>query len=306
MSFGVLTLATPNDYRKAIGLALSVRVSNPGVPVAVACSPMVRPLVESYFDHIVDEDPSLRGFMHKLHLDRYSPFDETFFFDSDVLVFRPLSEVVGAWRGQPYTACGEYVSGGRSPFGLDRRRALDAIGVDKLVHIDGAGHAYFRKPECAAVFDQARRVALTYQQHGSAVRFCDEDVIDIAMTELGLKPMPRVPFWSRHCSGKTGSMQMDAAQGKCQFELVTSPGRLQRPYIMHFAANEAPFTYALQLRRLFKKFGASRRGLLKQAADDFFETQIKWRIKRALKKVLRIAGGSMGVRVQLRAVESNN
>jgi hypothetical protein len=306
MSFGVLTLATPHDYRKAIGLALSVRVSNPGVPVAVACPANVRRLVEAYFDVVVDQDASLRGFMHKLHLDRYSPFDETFFFDSDVLVFRPLSEIIDAWRGRPYTACGGYMSDGTSAFGLDRKLALQAIGGNQLVNIDGAGHAYFRKPECAAVFDHARRVALTYQQYGKAVRFCDEDVIDITMTELGLKPMPRVPFWSRHCSGKRNSMQIDASQAKCQFELVTSPGRLQRPYIMHFAANEAPFTYSLQLRRLFKKFQVSKRGLLLQAADDYLETQIKWRVKGALKKALRFVTDLVGVRVRLPVIENNS
>lgn len=80
MDFGALTLATPADYQKAIGLALSLRVSNPGVPVAVACSPKVRPLVAKYFDYTIDDDPTISGFMHKLHLDRYSPFKETFFF----------------------------------------------------------------------------------------------------------------------------------------------------------------------------------------------------------------------------------
>src|SRR5882757_785277 len=103
MSFGVLTLATMSDHQKAIGLALSLRVSNSGVPIAVTCSPKVRPFVAPYFDFCIEENPTLRGFIHKLHLDRYSPFQETFFFDSDVLVFRPLNEVIGNWRPQPYS-----------------------------------------------------------------------------------------------------------------------------------------------------------------------------------------------------------
>ena len=94
MPFGILTLATPDDYRKAIGLALSLRVSNPGVPTAVACSPKLSTRLAPYFDRVIDEDPTLRGFVHKVHLDRYSPFDDTFFFDSDVLVFRDLKPKV--------------------------------------------------------------------------------------------------------------------------------------------------------------------------------------------------------------------
>src|SRR6476659_3591148 len=102
-AFGILTLATPNDYLKAIGLALSVRVSNPGVPIAVACSPRVMPLVKPYFDVVVEEKAGLRGFVHKVYLDQYSPFDETVFFDSDVLVFRSVLPYVAEWRQHAYT-----------------------------------------------------------------------------------------------------------------------------------------------------------------------------------------------------------
>src|SRR6476660_5868394 len=102
MSLGVLTLATMDDYLKAIGLALSLRVSNPDLPVAVACSSSVRPYVAPYFDLCVEEEPGLKGFVHKIHLDKYSPFDETFFFDSDVLVFRSLKGVLNHWNTQYY------------------------------------------------------------------------------------------------------------------------------------------------------------------------------------------------------------
>jgi hypothetical protein len=74
-------MATPNDVLKAVGLAFSLRISNPGVPLAVACSPKLRPLVEPHFDHVIDEQPGLKGFVHKVYLDRYSPFEETLFLD---------------------------------------------------------------------------------------------------------------------------------------------------------------------------------------------------------------------------------
>lgn len=285
MSFGILTLATPSDYRKAIGLALSLRVSNPGVPTAVACSPKVRPFVAPHFDQVIDEDPTLRGFEHKLHLDRYSPFEETFFFDSDVLVFRPLTDVINSWREQPYTACGEYVTGGKSPFGLDREAALSAIGADKLVHIDGGGHAYFRKPECGAIFDRAREIAKDYQRFGRNVRFCDEDVMDITMTVMGLEPMPRVPFWSRHCSGVSGTITIDAPNSHCSLKLRTS-GEWQRPYMMHFAKCEVPFLYAKQLRKLFKEFQVETEGLLQTAISEFWKVRITWRLKGIAKSQL--------------------
>jgi len=286
MSFGVLTLATRRDYQKAIGLALSLRVSNPELPVAVACNRELGRLLSPFFDHVIEEDPSLRGFMHKLYLDRYSPFEETFFFDSDVLVFRPLDEVLETWRRQPYTACGNYITDGVSPFGLDRQRVLKIINHQELVHIDGAGHAYFRKPDCTPVFDLARNIALNYEQYAGKIKFADEDVMDIVMTLLDLKPMPHVDFWSRYCSGLPGSVKMDAANARCELKLVVNQ-QVQLPYMMHFAANEAPFVYAWQLRRLFRKFGVGTRGLLRTATAGFYIRCILWPIKRNLKSALK-------------------
>lgn len=285
MNFGILTLATLGDFKKAIGLALSVRVSNPGVPIAVACSPKVRSLVAPHFDHVVDENPTLRGFEHKLHLDRYSPFEETFFFDADVLVFRRLDEVIDGWRNRPYAACGDYVSGGRSAFGLDRTSVLKLIGKDRLVRIDGAGHAYFRKPECLRVFDLARTVAADYRAYAGDIRLADEDVVDIAMTILGLEPLSCKEFWSRYCSGRRGSIEMNAAAGHCSFVAVTT-GSVQRPHMMHFAANEAPFVYASQLARLYKRFDVDTKGLFWLAVSDYFESQIKWPAKQVIKRLL--------------------
>jgi hypothetical protein len=286
MTFGILTLATYNDYQKAIGLALSLRISNPGVPTAVACNREVGKLLAPYFDHVVEEDPSIRGFIHKLHLDRYSPYEETFFFDSDVLVFRPVNEVVEHWRSQPYSACGDYITGGVSLFGLDRVRVLKMINHKNLVNIDGAGHAYFRKPDCTPVFDLAREIAANYNEYAGDIKLADEDVMSIVMTIVGLKPMPHFEFWSRYLSGKSGSIRLDAVNARCKLELVTT-GQIQFPYMMHFAANEAPLVYAWQLRRLFKNFGINPKGLLWNAFMGSFVRFVKWPIKRNVKRALR-------------------
>lgn len=286
MSFGILTLATPNDFQKAIGLALSARVSNPGVPIAVACAPRVRPLVEAYFDHVVDEDSTLRGFVHKVHLDRYSPFDETFFFDSDVLLFRPLAEIIDDWRGRPYGVCGTYIADGVSGWGLDRKKVLKKIGKERLVYIDGAGHAYFKKVDCKPVFDMAREVTANYSEWaGESIRYADEEVLDIVMTLQDIEPLPHGEFFSRYLSAKPGTLEMDATRGHCEFVAVTT-GRLQKPHMMHFAANEAPWPYARQLKRLFREFDVPSRGIYRAAADDLYETNIKWPLKAYVKRLV--------------------
>lgn len=275
MSFGILTLATKHDWLKAIGLALSARVSNPGVPLAVTCSPALAPLLEPYFDHVVIEDGRLRGFQHKVYLDRYSPFDETFFFDADVLLFRPIEPLLGPWRAFSYTAIGNHVNGGHSLFGLDRTKLLAKIGHTKLVHIDGAGHAFFRKPACDALFDLAREVTDQYADYAPGARYADEDVMDICMTMLGLEPMPNENFFSRHLSARKGTLRMDASRGICHF-VEASMGQAMEPVMMHFAAREAPFVYRAQLTKLFRKFHVSTKGLFQLAWQDLYETRIKW------------------------------
>jgi hypothetical protein len=296
MSFGVLTLATPQDYLKAIGLALSLRVSNSGVPVAVACSEQVRPLVAPFFDICVEKDPKLKGFVHKIYLDQYSPFDETFFFDSDVLIFRPLAPLLDEWRAQPYSACGKYTTDGISPFGLDNRAVLKKINRTRLVQIDGAGHAYFRKPDATPIFDLARTIFADYRSYaGDTKKFGDEDVMNIAMTLLGLRPMPHFDFWSRPLSA-AGKIDIDAVNGKCAFQFVDT-GQLQEPVMMHFAANEAALLYVKQLRRLYKKFSVSTTGLTRFALRTFYLREIKWPIKYRLdlaKTWLSNSGGVQG------------
>ncbi len=283
--FGILTMATPNDVLKAIGLALSLRVSNPGVPLAVACAPKLRPLVEPHFNHVIDEQAGLKGFVHKVHLDRYSPFDETLFLDSDVLVFKPVQPYIEQWGPQDYTACGRYMSDGHSAFGMDRASVLRKLGKPKLVVIDGAGHAYFRKPGCVRVFELARHITAHHHEYMGAIPYADEDVMDAAMTQLDLPPMPHGSFFSRHSSARRGSLSMDATQAHCRYVAVSS-GQVTEPCMMHFAANEAALSYHYQLHRLFRQFGVAAPGLWRQAASDFYDREIHLRLHDLKKRLL--------------------
>jgi hypothetical protein len=191
---GVLTLATPHDYLKAIGLAMSLRISNPGLPLAVACAAEVKPLLAPHFDHVVEELPGLRGFVHKVHLDTYTPFAETLFFDSDVLVFKPVQPYLTRWGPRPYTACGGYMRDGVSCFGLDRAAVLQRIGKPQLVVIDGAGHAYFRKAEGAMAFARARAISDNYPEFAPGATYADEDVMNIVMSWTWLLPPSMTSF----------------------------------------------------------------------------------------------------------------
>lgn len=289
LQFGILTLATPGDYLKAIGLALSARVSNPGVQLAVACSPEVAPLVSPYFDHVIEEKQGLRGFVHKVYLDEYSPFEKTFFFDSDVLLFRPVKPYAEEWGQSSYMAVGSHETGGLSCFHLDRSSMLRKLGRQYMVSIDGAGHALFTKPGCTAVFDQAREVTSNYREIAGDIRYADEDVLAIVMTMMDLPPAPIGNFFSRYFSARPGSIRMDASSGECEF-IWRDTGKRFQPCMMHFAANEAPVAYTRQLIKLFRKFGVPIHGLLIMVIRDIFETKLRWPIGFAARRILHAAG----------------
>ncbi len=287
MSFGILTLATPGDYKKAIALALSARVSNPGVPLAVAAAAKLRPLLAPYFEHFVEENGALKGFEHKVHMDRYSPFEDTFFFDSDVLLFQDLLPTAKAWGHQVYTAIGGYQTEGYSTFGMDRKKVLKKIGKPRMAVIDGAGHCYFRKPGSTAFFELARDITARHQEYCGRIKYADEDVIDIAMTVMDLQPAAGRGFFSRHLSAKPGSLRMSALDGLCSYVEQEGAGERISVSMMHFASNEAPFTYARQMHTLFRKYGVETSGLYRNACQEFFDSEIKLRARRWVRGLLK-------------------
>lgn len=288
MSFGILTLATQDDYLKAIGLALSLKVSNPGIPLAVACNPPhLKPLLAPHFDFVIDQRADVRGFAQKVYLDHYSPFEKTLFLDSDIFVFKPVAPFIQSWGDVPYVATGRYVTGGFSTFGFDRDALLHRMGWERMVHIDGAGHAYFCKPACKAIFDRAREITAHYKEIAGNARYADEDVMNIVLTEFNVVPPPRHPFFSRYLSAKRGTLEMDASLGKCYFIQAGSnlKGLPSQPCIMHFASNEAPLAYTFQLYKLFSKFGLPTMVLLKFGSKLFWKRHIKLPVHLCLRKL---------------------
>lgn len=284
MNFGILTLATKSDYLKAIGLALSLRVSNPGIPVAITCSKNIRSLVEPYFDYVIDEDPSLRGFEHKVNLDRYTPFDETLFLDSDVFVFKDVKPYLKTWGNFPYTACGDYVTEGFSSFNFDIAKSLKSLGREKFVKVEGVGHGLFRKPDCIDFFEKAREVTKNYPQYAGDAKYSDEDVISIVMTMMDFSPAPWADFFSRHLSAEPGTMEMDASKGKCTF-ILRGSREPYSPCTMHFSRDEAAFSYSWQLFKLFRRFNIPTKGLFRFAIICFYKREVRLRLHEYKKRL---------------------
>ena len=280
-SFGVLTLASPSDYLKAIGLALSLRTSNPGVPLAVASSRKLHYYLAPHFDYVIEEQSALRGFEHKVHLDEYTPFKTTFFLDSDVLVFKPLKPYVELWDNPVYAAQGWYETYGFSTFGLDRAAILKKTGKERFTVIEGAGHACFRTPESKPMFDLARTITANYKEYAGDLQYADEDAVAIAMTMLDMPPAPFSDFFSRYLSGKPGTIEIDSAHARCRF-IWRDNNQPFEPCMMHFAANESPLPYVRELMRLFRSKGVPTGGLLSLGLNDFWHSSFKSAVRARL------------------------
>ena len=284
--FGVITMAADHDYLKAVGLALSIRIHNPDVKIAIACSKNVADKIGHHFDYIIEERHDLKGFEHKVHLDEYSQFEKTFFFDADILFFKDLQPIYEAWKGNSYAVRGGYVESGVGSFGLDFQVVLSKINKPKLAMIGGAGHAYFEKPACKEVFDLARKITKNYADYANPCRYADEDVMAIAMTILDIAPMPTKWFQARVIHAKKGTLEMDVTKGLCRFE--TEKGEIVEPNMVHFAAREGLFIYRANLSKLFKQNGINRElELWKAALMDLYVNikKIKGSIRRVLKKL---------------------
>ena len=285
---GILTLATKDDYRKAIGLVQSVHKSNPSLPTAIACSKWIGDKVGSYFDYVIEEYTELNGFQHKLYLDYYSPFKNTLFLDADVLIFRDLRHILDKWQGHSYAARGIYVETGYSSFGLDRALVLKKINKKRLVCLGGAGHAYFEKPDCAEIFNLARSIMKNYVHYANKCKFADEDIMGIAMTMLNLPPMDNKGFPARRMHAKPGTFQVDVLKSQCSF-VDRATGEYINPVMVHFACLEAPFLYHACLEELRREAGLHRSFLwLRDASLEFYKKEIYWKVKKVLKSLTAV------------------
>lgn len=283
--FGILTLATKNDYVKAIGLALSLMKSNPAVERAVACDPSIFPLLKDFYHHLIPEVKGLKGFAHKVYLDKYTPFKKTLFLDSDILVYRSVLPFVDKWPKVPFSSTGNYVTDGFSSFGFDRKAILEKLGKEKLVCIDGAGHSVFVLPDAVPVFDRAREITANYSHFVGNIKYADEDVMNYVMTEMGIPPALNVPeFFSRYLSIKSGTLKIDLSTPYCGFVEV-SLGQWYEPCMMHFAANEAPVHYFRYLSVLYGSAGLSRLVLINPFFKDCFDTYMRPYLSRLKKRL---------------------
>lgn len=278
--FGFLTLAIKKDYKKAIALSLRIRELMPGIPFSVVCPSFLHDELSPFFDNVITEYPNLRGFEHKLYLDKYSPYAKTFFLDADILLIREIHDYIRDWTGSAYAVRGHLVTNGKSSFGLDRAHALSIVGKNAFANIDGAGHAYFEKPACESVFDEARQIAANYDVFG-AERLADEDVMGIALSKLEIKPKENNNFLGSPWAAINNSFKIDVNNNFCSYQDALL-GQVS-PAVIHFPSMGKPLTYAREMRKIFRKNGLGFYSVYYDAVKEHI-TFKKWVFMKWLRK----------------------
>ena len=260
MTRGFLTIAYgPLQYvRMAKGLARSMRFHNPAISLAVITDSHDRELGR-LFDHLIALDESFgSGVSQKLHVDHYTPYDETLFVDSDCLAFadpEPLWESYrqsGGFGVRGWT----YLVAGDTHYGVeDMGRALTRCGIRRLGAFN-SGLFYFDKSASARkVFETARELSQRPQELGLKTfknsPCADEPVFALALEMNGIPMLP----WDEGRAMCTATA--DDLEGLERINVFAGQRRLIRyqtitePVILHFhfQAQEA-FPYLRELARL--------------------------------------------------------
>ncbi|HET6159456.1 MAG TPA: hypothetical protein VFE34_14005 [Dongiaceae bacterium] len=241
MSAGLITIAYgPYKYiRMAEALALSYRRWNPKLPFCVVTDAANAERLSGYFDVVRIVDPSYgKGVAQKLCVDRYSPFDETLFVDSDCVFYRDPALAWNAYATDDFVIKGwRYLSREDQHENVGNLATLlQQTGISRIGSFN-SGMFYFRKSERAnRLFDTSReiyerRADLAFKPFKNAP-VAHEPVLAIAMEMCGIGFSPWDPTTGMETWISMRNMQtVNVLKGDSR---VTKHGKAVSPAVIHY------------------------------------------------------------------------
>lgn len=233
---GVITIARGARQYVQLGITLakSLRVTNSGLPLAVIADEP-DPELSSVFDLVIMHDEVCGdGWLEKLRLDHYTPFEKTLYLDGDSLAIRDMSTF---WRDvEPYAFTSvvdaEMTEG---YWYTDIRRWCAAIGVSSITRANG-GFLYFdRSPASDRVFNAARNALSRYDElgfrriHGQT---SDEPLWATVLAQMGMPIYRDDGMVSAIVMDCESPLKLDVLRGICRY---SRDGRRFSPSVVHFA-----------------------------------------------------------------------
>lgn len=253
---GILTIAYGAEKYLRMGRALALSIRQHGNEEQLAVVTDTPEYFEEVYDHVIPVDLGYgSGVTQKLHLDRYTPFEETLFIDSDCLLYgRPetlwdffaVDRGIGARSVRPLTH-GDTCQGVR-----DFDRYLDHFDLKSIPNLKGGFYYFDGSGEALEVFETARDiyairedVELTSFKNAAVA---DEVVIGTAMELCGAEPLPIDSAPVNTFIGETEPVDLNVLEGKSRF---IKSGLLREPIAIHYGLNtQEGYPYLRDVRRL--------------------------------------------------------
>lgn len=235
---GFITMAFGADkyFRQAESLARSLRRHMPGFPIAIVTD---REDAGDLFDICVPIDSfEIAGTLMKADLYKYSPFEETFFIDSDCIVAKPFHHQLVSIRQYDFSpVVNRFLSDGDTDLWIrDVGQAIRTLNGTPFPKFNGGVYFYRRGPHAEKVFLTAHALnkrtdelgILNFDKSGPG----EETLLGLALSQMHITDLydddgqlMRTPLNSQ------GAIQLDVINGTCEF---IKEGRHVAPAICHF------------------------------------------------------------------------
>lgn len=253
MERGIIIIAQGKEryIQMARQIAISLAISNPHISRSLVTDSTDKDL-NKYYNQVIPIDSSIGiGYVQKLFMYKYSPYQKTIFIDVDCLVIDNIDWLFKIFEGHPVSVIGKKVFSG-ALFGTTVEKMKIQTGINYLPTFNG-GVYYFEKGMVAEqVFNEAHDIFFNkYDQLGLWKfngRPGDEPAMALAMAKHGMEPVDDEKKGMYTPVGQEGEFKMDALKGICEFYKY---GEKVSPVIMHFGGGyPEAFHYKREMRKL--------------------------------------------------------
>jgi FkbM family methyltransferase len=233
-----------------------------------------------WFDVVIPLDPAFGpGLAQKLHLDAYSPFEQTLYIDADCLVYSDLNKLWDQFRdAEGLSLFGLYIDPGGSHYAVDDLdRYMAELDISRMV-MTNTGMLYFdRSTLSGEAFETARSIAKRGHELGLRSHpvgfFNDEPIFGAVVEMLGL-PVVSSTLQPVFTLGSFGTDDMSDINVIRQDSRQSFDGRPVQPSAIHFNVDsQHSKLYDRELRRL----ELSRRDRGTAVAD--LVTELVWAVR---------------------------
>lgn len=232
-NFGFLTIAFGKSYRRiAKNLILSFRAYGNTAPFCVVTDKKDNCLKS--FDYILVTKPLSNGFMNKLYLNEYSPFEHTVFLDADCLIFNDISmcfeklmnnESAFSPMGKNYVI--SELSQRVGYFDFEKTKDFKI----KYTYVFNGGFYYFNK-NSSAVFATAQKIASSKHDYGFPFTG-DEPCLALSMATHNCKCWENPNIKGMSWFPRAKNMSIDVKNGQINYQFGEKIN-INKTDIVHF------------------------------------------------------------------------